>query len=61
MTTYLEIVNLGLDEINETPLNSGNFLSPRSVQKFAKGAVNKAYFDISNESIYQMNPLNGLG
>lgn len=51
MTTYLEIVNLGLDEINETPLTSGNFLEPRSVQRFAKGAVNKAYFDISNESL----------
>ena len=51
MTTYLEIVNQGLDEINETPLTSVNFLTPRSVQRFAKGAANKAYFDIANESI----------
>jgi hypothetical protein len=51
MTTYLEIVNLGLDEINETPLTVGTFLSPRSVQRFAKGAANKAYFDIANESV----------
>jgi len=51
MTTYIEIVNLGLDEVNETALTSGNFLAPRSIQRFAKGAVNKAYFDISNESL----------
>lgn len=51
MTTYLDITNQGLDEINETALTTSTFLAPRSVQRFAKGAVNKAYFDISNESL----------
>ena len=51
MTTYLEMVNLGLEEINETPMTSGQFTLARGVQRYAKGAVNKAYKDISNESI----------
>jgi hypothetical protein len=51
MTTYIQMVNFGLREINETPLTSGQFDAARGVQAFAKRAVNRAYFDIANESV----------
>ena len=51
MTTYIQMVNRGLEEINETPILDASFLTARGVQRFAKSAVNRAYFDIANESI----------
>lgn len=50
MATYLDIVNRALREVNEVPLTEGQFLSARGLQEFVKGAVNRAYFDISNAS-----------
>ena len=49
--TYLEIVNLALREVNEVPLTSATFLASRGLQQFAKESVNRAYFDISNQSL----------
>jgi len=48
--TYLEILNIGLREVNEVPLTSTTFNNTRGLQQFAKEAVNRAYFDISNQS-----------
>lgn len=50
MTTYLDMINLGLEDINETPLTITQFSSPRGIQKTMKGFVNRVYFDIANES-----------
>lgn len=51
MATYLEITNRALREINEVPLTSGGFTTARGIQEFIKGAVSRAYFDISSESV----------
>ena len=51
MATYLEITNRALREINEVPMTAGQFTSARGLQEFVKGAVNRAYFDIANESV----------
>lgn len=49
--TYLEILNLALREVNEVPLTSVTFAKARGLQQFAKESVNRAYFDISNQSL----------
>ena len=46
MSTYLQIVNQILEELNETLLTEGKFAGARGLQRFAKTAVNKAYMDI---------------
>ena len=48
--TYLEILNLALREVNEVPLTAASFTATRGLQQFAKESVNRAYFDISNQS-----------
>jgi hypothetical protein len=48
--TYLEVVNLALREVNEIPLSEANFTTTRGLHQFAKDAVNRAYFEISNTS-----------
>lgn len=48
--TYLEMLNLALREVNEVPLTETTFNSTRGLQQFAKESVNRAYFDISNQS-----------
>jgi len=48
--TFLEITNLALREVNEVPLTQQLFLTSRGLQQFAKEAVNRSFFDISNES-----------
>ena len=48
-TTYLNITNEILRELNEIPLTSANFADALGFQKFVKDAVNKAIFDIANE------------
>lgn len=47
-TTYLDITNEVLRELNEIPLTSANFASAVGLQKFVKDAVNKSIFDIAN-------------
>ena len=46
MSTYLEIVNEVLDELNEVRLTSANFANATSIQRYVKEAVNRAYLDV---------------
>ena len=48
-TTYLDLTNELLRELNEVPLTSGNFPSAIGVQAHVKDSINKAYFDIINQ------------
>ena len=48
-TTYLEITNEVLRELNEIPLTSANFATAIGLQKFVKDAINKSIFDIANQ------------
>ena len=45
-TTYLDITNEVLRELNEIPLTSANFANAVGLQQFVKDAVNKSIFDI---------------
>ena len=45
-TTYLELTNQLLRELNEVTLASTNFSNAIGVQQHVKDAVNRAYFDI---------------
>ena len=48
-TTYLQLTNEVLRELNEIPLTSANFGDAVGLQQFVKDAVNKSIFDIANE------------
>jgi len=48
-TTYLDLTNEVLRELNEIPLTSANFANAIGLQKFVKDTVNKSIFDIANE------------
>ncbi len=48
-TTYLDITNEVLRELNEVILTSANFDSAIGIQAFVKDAINKSIFDIANE------------
>lgn len=48
--TFLEVVNLALREVNEVPLTEAQFTTTRGLQQFAKEAVNRSFYDISNVS-----------
>lgn len=48
-TTYLQLTNELLRELNEVALTSATFADARSVQQHAKDNINRAYFDIVNE------------
>ena len=48
-TTYLELTNEVLRELNEIPLTSANFTSAVGLQQFVKDSINKSIFDIANE------------
>ena len=48
-TTFLQLTNELLRELNEVVLTSANFAAARSVQQHAKDNINRAYFDIVNE------------
>lgn len=47
-TTFLELTNELLRELNELPLTGANFSSAIGVQQHVKDSVNKAYLDIVN-------------
>ena len=47
-TTYLNLSNEVLRELNEVVLTSGNFASATGNQAFVKDAINKSIFDIAN-------------
>lgn len=51
MYTFLEVVNLALREVNEIPMTEQQLGNARGLQQFAKESVNRAFFDISNESV----------
>ena len=48
-TTYLDLTNEVLRELNEIPLTAANFTDATGFQKFVKDTVNKSIFDIANE------------
>ena len=48
-TTYLDLTNEVLRELNELPLTSANFANATGFQKFVKDTVNKSIFDIANQ------------
>ena len=48
-TTYLDLTNEVLRELNEIPLTSANFTSAVGLQQFVKDSINKSIFDIANE------------
>jgi hypothetical protein len=48
-TTYLDLTNEVLRELNEIPLTSANFTNATGIQKFVKDTVNKSIFDIANQ------------
>ena len=48
-TTYLDLTNEVLRELNEIPLTAANFADATGFQKFVKDTVNKSIFDIANE------------
>tara|TARA_R100001463_G_scaffold129317_1_gene188156 strand:+ start:2652 stop:3419 length:768 start_codon:yes stop_codon:yes gene_type:complete len=48
-TTYLELTNQALRELNEIPLTSANFAGAVGLQQFVKDSINKSIFDIANE------------
>ena len=47
-TTFLDLTNELLRELNEVALTAANFAQAKSVQQHAKDTVNRAYFDIIN-------------
>jgi len=47
-TTYLDLSNEVLRELNEVVLTSGTFASATGIQSFVKDAINKSIFDIAN-------------
>ena len=48
-TTYLDLTNEVLRELNEVPLTAANFSNATGIQKFVKDTVNKSIFDIANQ------------
>ncbi len=48
-TSYLDLTNEVLRELNEIPLTSANFGSAAGLQQFVKDSINKSIFDIANE------------
>ena len=48
-TTYLNLTNEVLREINEVQLTSGTFSGAIGIQAFVKEAINRSLFDIANE------------
>ena len=48
-TTYLQLSNEILREMNEVELTSANFSSAKGIQSHVKDSINRAYFDIVNE------------
>lgn len=48
--TFLDIINLVLQDANEVQLTEVTFLSPRGLQSFTKEAVNRALMDIATST-----------
>lgn len=48
-TTFLQLTNELLRELNEVPMSSGNFTNAIGIQQHAKDCINRAYADIVTE------------
>lgn len=48
-TSYLDLTNELLRELNEVPLAAGDFTTAVGIQAYVKDCVNRSYFDIINE------------
>ena len=48
-TTYLDLTNEVLRELNQLPLTNVTFANAVGFQKFVKDAINKSIFDIANQ------------
>jgi hypothetical protein len=48
-TTFLQLTNELLRELNEVPMSSGNFTNAIGIQQHAKDCINRAYSDIVTE------------
>lgn len=49
-STFLDLTNALLDEVNEVRLTSVTFASARNIQRYAKECINKAYLDIHKDN-----------
>lgn len=47
-TTYIDLANIVLRDLNEVPLTTGNFDTARGLQAFVKEALNRSLVDIVN-------------
>ena len=59
-TTYLDLTNEVLRELNEVVLTSGTFSSATGIQSFVKDAINKSLFDIANVDVIVEGKHNAL-
>ena len=48
-TTYLQLTNELLRELNEVELTAANFSASKGIQTHTKDLVNRSYLDIVNE------------
>ena len=48
-TTYLQLANELLRELNEVELTAANFADSKGIQTHTKDLVNRSYLDIVNE------------
>jgi len=48
-TTYLDLTNEVLRELNEVVLTAANFSSAIGIQSFVKDSINRAIYDVANE------------
>lgn len=49
-STFLDLTNVLLDEVNEVRLTSVTFSDARNIQRYAKECINKAYLDLHKDN-----------
>lgn len=49
-SSFLDLTNVLLDEVNEVRLTSVTFASARNIQRYAKECINKAYLDLHKDN-----------
>ena len=59
-TTYIDLTNEVLRELNEIPLTAANFANAIGLQKFVKDTVNKSIFDIATKNLNYLSFLQEL-
>ena len=55
-TTFLQLTNELLRELNEVVLTSSTFSSAVGIQQHAKDCINRSYLDISNDDAFPTPP-----